>query len=57
MNTYRNTKADLDSECTVVCFATGNKPAGDHWVECDDCEVEGYQSLYVQAGTRFYGNL
>lgn len=57
MATYKNTKANFDADCTVVGFAQGSKPSGDNWVECDESELAGFESLYVQAGTRFFGTL
>lgn len=55
--TYKNINADFDADCTIVAFAQGNKPSGAHWVECDELELLGFESLYVQGGTRYFGVL
>jgi len=58
MKTFKNTNANLDSECTVVVYAQAeerNALLGDNWVETD--EQVTYESLYVQAGVRFFGIL
>ena len=59
MKTFKNTKADLNADATVLVYAQAeerNALLGDNWVETDETVV-GYASLYVQAGVRFFGIL
>ena len=58
MKTFKNTKADLNADATVAVYAQTeerNALLGDNWVETNE-EVT-YESLYVQAGVRFFGIL
>ena len=58
MKTFKNTKADLNADETVAVYAQAkerNALLGDNWVETSE-EVT-YESLYVQAGVRFFGIL
>ena len=58
MKTFKNTNANLDSDCTVAVYAQAeerNALLGDNWVETD--EQVTFESLYVQAGVRFFGIL
>ena len=58
MKTFKNINANLDSEYTVAIYAQAeerNALLGDNWVETD--ETVTYESLYVQAGVRFFGIL
>lgn len=57
MATYKNTRANFEADCTVIAFAQGKKPTGENWVECEESEIIGFQLLYIQAGTRFFGVL
>lgn len=58
MKTFKNIKANLDSDYTVAVYAQAeerNALLGDNWVETNESVV--YDSLYVQAGVRFFGIL
>ena len=58
MKTFKNINANLDSDCAVAVYAQAeerNALLGDNWVETD--EVITFESLYVQAGVRFFGIL
>ncbi len=58
MKTFKNTKANLDNDCTVLVFAQAeerNALLGENWIETD--EEIAFPSLYVQAGVRFFGVL
>lgn len=52
--------AEIEQQpCTQILFCQANeKPLGD-WIECDPSEIKakGCQSLYVQAGVRYFGYL
>lgn len=58
MKTFKNINANLDSDYTVAVYAQAeerNALLGDNWVETNESVV--YDSLYVQAGVRFFGIL
>ena len=58
MNTYRNTnytKRDYDTTNVVACVA--DSAPGPTWELCDAEILNGLQSLWVQAGVRYYGHL
>lgn len=58
MKTFKNINANLDSDYTVAVYAQAeerNALLGDNWVETNEPVV--YDSLYVQAGVRFFGIL
>ena len=58
MKTFKNIKADLNADATVAVYAQAeerNALLGGNWIETSE-EVT-YESLYVQAGVRFFGIL
>ena len=56
-NYWINAKFDMDTDCTNVEYATGNKPSGDNWIPATEEDVKGSRAtqLYMQAGTRYFG--
>ena len=59
MEIWINKKFDLDTDCTNVQYATGNRPQGDNWVPGtkDDIKDSFARQLWLQAGTRYFGFL
>jgi hypothetical protein len=57
MKTFKNTTADLDSDCTVVLFAVAEQAPSDNYIECDNSELKNSRAtqLWLQAGVRYYG--
>lgn len=67
MKTFKNTKADLNAEATVILFAQAEvRPTTlkSNFIECKESEIEG-EHLYTEYFkendkfymVRFYGNL
>lgn len=59
MNIWINKAFDMDTDCTNVQYATGERPAGDNWVPGtkDDISGSAARQLYLQEGTRYFGFL
>ena len=58
MKTFKNIKANLDSDYSVAVYAQAedrNALLGDNWVETN--EEVNFETLYVQAGVKFFGVL